>query len=108
MRTRKKYYTRPEPRPKNNVYSSNTFNDLLLGEIYNIYGEKVKYIKSKLLSKYDEIISHGITIRGTDFMHKDIIDLNTKFYLIALKSITLAQKTSAGCMIMFYKDLLYT
>lgn len=37
-----------------------------------IYGENVKYIKSKLLSKYDDIISHGITIRGTDFMHKDI------------------------------------
>lgn len=42
-----------------------------------------------------------------DFMHKDITDLNTKFYLIALKSITLAQKTTAGCMIMFYNDLLY-
>lgn len=37
-----------------------------------IYGKNVQYIKSKLLSKYDDIISHGITIRGTDFMHKDI------------------------------------
>ncbi|MBE5812577.1 MAG: peptidoglycan editing factor PgeF [Clostridiales bacterium] len=37
-----------------------------------IYGQNVQYIKSKLLSKYDSIISHGITIRGTDFMHKDI------------------------------------
>ena len=37
-----------------------------------IHGKNVKYIKSKLLSKYDDIISHGITIRGTDFMHKDI------------------------------------
>ena len=37
-----------------------------------IYGENIQYIKSKLLSKYDDIISHGITIRGTDFMHKDI------------------------------------
>ena len=36
-----------------------------------IYGQNVQYIKSKLLSKYDDIISHGITIRGTDFMHKD-------------------------------------
>ena len=33
--------------------------------------------------------------------------LNTKFYLTALKSLTLAQRTSAGCMIMFYNDLLY-
>ena len=36
-----------------------------------IYGQNVQYIKSKLLSKYDDIISHGITMRGTDFMHKD-------------------------------------
>lgn len=43
-----------------------------------------------------------------DYLYQSITDLNTKFYLIALKSITLAQKTSAGCMIMFYKDLLYT
>lgn len=42
-----------------------------------------------------------------DYLYQSITDLNTKFYLIALKSITLAQKTSAGCMIMFYKDLLY-
>ena len=37
-----------------------------------IYGKNVQYIRSKLLSKYDDIILHGITIRGTDFMHKDI------------------------------------
>ena len=36
------------------------------------YGKNIQYIKSNLLSKYDDIISHGITIRGTDFMHKDI------------------------------------
>ena len=39
--------------------------------------------------------------------YKNINDLNTKFYLTALKSLTLAQRTSAGCMIMFYNDLLY-
>ena len=38
---------------------------------------------------------------------ENINDLNTKFYLTALKSLTLAQRTSAGCMIMFYNDLLY-
>jgi len=42
------------------------------GGFMQIYGQNVQYIKSKLLSKYDDIISHGITIRGTDFMHKDI------------------------------------
>ena len=42
-----------------------------------------------------------------DYIYQNIVDLNSKFYLIALKSIALAQKTSAGCMIMFYKDLLY-
>jgi len=42
-----------------------------------------------------------------DYLYRNIVDLSSKFYLIALKSITLAQRTSAGCMIMFYKDLLY-
>ena len=37
-----------------------------------IHGENVQYIKSNLLSKYDDSISHGITIRGIDFMHNDI------------------------------------
>ena len=36
-----------------------------------IYGEKIKYIKSELLSKYTDI-SHGFTLRGNDFMHADI------------------------------------
>ena len=42
-----------------------------------------------------------------DYMYKNINDLDTKFYLVALKSLKLAQRTSAGCMIMFYNDLLY-
>ena len=42
MRTRKKYYPRPI---NNNVHSANTFDDLLRGEIYNIYGEKVEPYK---------------------------------------------------------------
>lgn len=37
-----------------------------------IHGQNVKYIKSKLLSKYDDILIHGITMRGVDFMHNDI------------------------------------
>ena len=45
-----------------------------------IYGQNVQYIKSKLLSRYDDIISHGITIRGTDFMHKDI---NSSTFLLS-------------------------
>lgn len=42
MRTRKKY----NPQSKNNnVCSANTFDDLLLGKINNIYGENVKPYK---------------------------------------------------------------
>lgn len=37
-----------------------------------IYGKNVQYIKSKLLSQYADSICHGITIRGNDFMHKNI------------------------------------
>ena len=42
-----------------------------------------------------------------DYIYKNIRDLNTKFYLVALKSLTLAQKTTAGGMIMLYNVLIY-
>ena len=46
MRRRKKY----NPQPKNNnVYLANTFDDLLLGKIHNIYGEKVEPYKGMLV-----------------------------------------------------------
>ncbi len=42
-----------------------------------------------------------------DFMYRDVIDLNTKFYLTAISALKLAQRSSAGCMIMLYNDLLF-
>ena len=40
-RIRKEYY----PQPKNAVYWVKTFDDLLLGKIYDIFGEKVESYK---------------------------------------------------------------
>lgn len=42
-----------------------------------------------------------------DYMYRNVSDLTSKFYLTAIKSITLAQRTTAGCMITFYEDLIY-
>ncbi|MGL5695250.1 MAG: zinc dependent phospholipase C family protein [Peptostreptococcaceae bacterium] len=42
-----------------------------------------------------------------DYMYSNVDDLTTKFYLIATKSITLAQRTTAGCMITFYENMLF-
>ena len=38
-------------------------------------------------------------------MYKNINDYKTKFYLIAFNALNLAQKSTAGCMLMFYDDL---
>jgi hypothetical protein len=47
MRRRKKFYRQP---PKNNnAYLANTFDDLLLGKFYNIYGEKVEPYKGMIV-----------------------------------------------------------
>ena len=47
MRRRKKFYRQP---PKNNnVYLANTFDDLLLGKIHNIYGAKVESYKGRIV-----------------------------------------------------------
>jgi hypothetical protein len=56
------------------------------------YGKNVQYIKSKLLSKYDDIISHGITIRGTDFMHKDI---NSSTFLSSKEKMSITTNISS-------------
>jgi len=41
-----------------------------------------------------------------DYMYGNITNLTTKFYLTAVKAITLSQRTTAGCLIMFYNDML--
>lgn len=62
-----------------------------------------------ILKSVDEYANYNsLNAIKTDFIYKNIAHLNTRFYLIAIKSLTLAQKTTAGCMIMFYNDLLYT
>ncbi|MEG1310842.1 MAG: zinc dependent phospholipase C family protein [Romboutsia sp.] len=43
-----------------------------------------------------------------DHMYREIEDLGTRFYLTASNSLILSQKSSAGCMLMFYKDLFLT
>ncbi|CEI73961.1 MULTISPECIES: zinc dependent phospholipase C family protein [Romboutsia] len=44
---------------------------------------------------------------NVDYMYKNVTDLNTKFYLIAVKSINIAQRTTAGCMVMFFEDVMH-
>ena len=47
MRRRKKFYRES---PKNdNAYLANTFDDLLSGKIYNIYGEKIEPYKGMIV-----------------------------------------------------------
>ena len=73
---------------------------------------KIKRFKCRekpiILQSVTDYANHNsLAALKIDYIYNNIVDLNTKFYLIALKSITLAQKTTAGCMIMFYNDLLY-
>lgn len=74
--------------------------------------KKIKRFKSNdkpiILNSIEEYIDYNsISALNLDYMYENVIDLTTKFYLIAIKSITLAQRSSAGCMLMFYEDLLF-
>ena len=38
-------------------------------------------------------------------MYKNVDASKTKFYLVAYNALNLSQRSTAGCMIMFYDDL---
>ena len=74
--------------------------------------DKIKRFKSfekpLILNDIKDYVNYNsLNALKIDYMHRKINDLNTKFYLTAIKSITLAQNSTAGYMIMFYKDLFY-
>lgn len=74
--------------------------------------KKIKRFKSHetpiVLNSIEDYADHNsMSALNIDYMYRNINDLNTKFYLTAVKAITLAQRTTAGCMIMFFADLLY-
>ena len=80
-------------------------------EIYvRLNYKKIEKLKSKespiILSDIESYADYNSTYALTvDHMYKDISDAKARFYLTALKAVPLAQRTSAGCMIMFYRDL---
>ena len=71
---------------------------------------KIKRFKTKEEPLFHNSVSDYIEFNSRsalnfDYMYKCINDYNTKFYLIAFNSLNLAQRSTAGCMLMFYKDL---
>ena len=58
-------------------------------------------------NKIEDYIDYNSRIAlKLDYMYRNITNLTTKFYLTAIKAITLSQRTTAGCLIMFYNDML--
>lgn len=71
---------------------------------------KVKRFKTKespllynSISDYIEFNSRSAL--NFDYMYKNINNYKTKFYLVAFNALNLAQRSTAGCMLMFYDDL---
>ena len=71
---------------------------------------KVKRFKTKegplvynSVSDYIEFNSRSAL--NFDYMYKGINDDKIKFYLVAFNALNLAQRSTAGCMLMFYDDL---
>lgn len=74
--------------------------------------KKVKRFKTEdkpiLLDSIDSYIEHNANLAlGLDYMYRGITNLTTKFYLTAIKAITISQRTTAGCMLMIYDDLYF-
>lgn len=73
---------------------------------------KIKRFKSGsspiIFDTIEEYVDHNsMSALNIDYMYSNVADTTTQFYLTAIKSITLAQRSSAGCMITLYKNLLY-
>ena len=71
---------------------------------------KIKRFKTKegpLLynSVSDYINFNSRSALNFDYMYKGISDDKIKFYLVAFNALNLAQRSTAGCMLMFYDDL---
>ena len=71
---------------------------------------KVKRFKTKegplvYNSVSDYIDFNSRSALNFDYMYKGINDDKTKFYLVAFNALNLAQRSTAGCMLMFYDDL---
>lgn len=74
--------------------------------------KKMKRFKTEdkpiLLNSIEEYVDNNSNLGlDLDYMYRDLTDLTTKFYLIAIKSITVSQRTTAGCLLMFYNDIFY-
>ena len=72
--------------------------------------KKIKRFKTKegpLVYKNisDYIDFNSRSALNFDYMYKDINDYNIKFYLVAYNALNLSQRSTAGCMLMFYDDL---
>lgn len=67
---------------------------------FKITGEPIVY---KDVAEYVE--KNSKKALNFDYMYKNINDSKSKFYLLAYSSIGLAQKSTAGCMLMFFEDL---
>lgn len=62
--------------------------------------------KPVIFNSIEEYVNHNsISALNIDYMYSNVVDATTRFYLTSIKSITLAQRSSAGCMIMFCNDL---
>jgi len=71
---------------------------------------KIKRYKSHdkpiLLNTIEEFIDkNAFYALKVDDMYKDVYDINSKNYFISIKTVTMAQRSSAGFMIMFYNEV---
>lgn len=72
--------------------------------------KKVKRFKTKEGPLMYDNISDYINFNARsalnfDYMYRNINSYRPKFYLIAFNALNLAQRSTAGCMLMFYDDL---
>lgn len=73
------------------------------------YNKIIKYKSTEkpiLLKNVESFIDHNsLYAIKVDDLYDDIIDLKTRFYFMSIKTVTMAQRTTAGFMIMFYENI---
>ncbi len=81
--------------------------EIFIKKNYHKINKYKSHEKPILLSSVESYIDYNsLYAIKIDNLYKNVCDIKSKFYFTSIKTVTMAQRTTSGVMIMFYDDIL--